>query len=594
MDVIAQYSLRRQNQQILQLLGQALPDNDAIQSGVGTLVHKRSAWKQKILHRWESRNIPGYTEFDVRTMCLQAERNYQLNYNRGDNLHQNMKPLPHARDWIVKTRKCWRGYDPSSASYFPQPIEYGDTVDFTIARNSVIQEQHSGAVDIIKSMLNLIDLGVNMGLNETGFEALFIDFVRTFLPNSLSVISRYTGSCFDVVDQIASLVDGNYEIEKVRKTIRGIKRPAHEHINFVATKIKSLYVAIYNLVSPDMSLEKLQSRTEAHTLDCLKLLIKETTAQNLEKLNKIKISDNEQFALSEVIDFIGDLETTNMSCTWDTELTLPRQAATLDYSSMELSAETDLAINFNQIQNRGRSPGRAYPENRGYSTGSGYNRFSPANSRGGSRDRGRSRDREHGNRGRQSSKDRGRQYSNERGRQSSNSRSYGTDTRGRFESNPRGRSNSRDKSPRNSSTVRNSSKSPRRPSGCVRCGDQSHLGDSCRRYPDYCRSQCSHCGLHHETRYCRSAKGSKYKSPSRKSWAPGSERAASGQRSQGFDGRSDPEKKSYSRDHNVSTKGIHSIVTSSDMARNVESFQGIDQHKGKLVEQPNLFQPQKN
>ena len=144
MDVIAQYSLRRQNQQILQLLGQALPDNDAIQSGVGTLVQKRTAWKQKILHRWESRKIPNYTEFDIRNMCLQAERIYQANTMRGVRLQQDVKPLPYARDWVVKSKQCWRGYDPTSCTYFPGPIEFGDTVDFTLARNSIIQEQHSG------------------------------------------------------------------------------------------------------------------------------------------------------------------------------------------------------------------------------------------------------------------------------------------------------------------------------------------------------------------------------------------------------------------------------------------------------------------
>ena len=60
---------------------------------------------------------------------------------------------------------------------------------------------------------------------------------------------------------------------------------------------------------------------------------------------KSKVEEGETFSLNEIVDFIGSVEQGTVTCAWSTTTQLPRDISILDFSSIQLNATTDLAIN---------------------------------------------------------------------------------------------------------------------------------------------------------------------------------------------------------------------------------------------------------
>ena len=152
------------------------------------------AWKTKLIQIWRDRRPPTYTEFYVRQQRLAYEVAFNQLNNQMNANDMMMTPIPHPRDWIIKSRNlAWCGWDPFQHIYHPQPLVFGENPDFRLAEHNVIKEISSGAVDIIKSMKNIFDWGEKLGLDNQGFEMIWLEFVNIHLPDSLSAITRYSG-----------------------------------------------------------------------------------------------------------------------------------------------------------------------------------------------------------------------------------------------------------------------------------------------------------------------------------------------------------------------------------------------------------------
>ena len=66
-------------------------------------------------------------------------------------------------------------------------------------------------------------------------------------------------------------------------------------------------------------------------------------------MSKTKVEENEFFTLNDIIDFIGSVEQGTASCTWTSAKQLPREISLLNFSSIQLNASTDLAINMSRM-----------------------------------------------------------------------------------------------------------------------------------------------------------------------------------------------------------------------------------------------------
>jgi hypothetical protein len=132
--------------------------------------------------RWINRQLPLYDEFSNRELNQQYARERRNNQIRNQVIGAPQPILIDPKEYVIKSRSGWRGYDTHSASYFENCIQYGDALHFDDFKHMIIVDQTSRAVNIITSVGNLITAGEKIALGETQWIQLFLQFARDYLP----------------------------------------------------------------------------------------------------------------------------------------------------------------------------------------------------------------------------------------------------------------------------------------------------------------------------------------------------------------------------------------------------------------------------
>ena len=97
------------------------------------------------------------------------------------------------------------------------PLEYEDTPDWEVAKQAVIKEEKSNAINIIATMKKLIQWGEKMGFGDSAFEQLFLQFSKHELKEGLAGISRFSGDVDKVFEAIAWYQKGLDQTSKWKK-----------------------------------------------------------------------------------------------------------------------------------------------------------------------------------------------------------------------------------------------------------------------------------------------------------------------------------------------------------------------------------------
>ena len=184
---------------------------------------------------------------------------------------------------------------------------------------------------------------------------------------ALSGISRFNGLVDRIFWALTDLVHGDYESEKCRIALRSLIRPAFENISVIVNKFRNLFLALYYITHASMPFAKKMARSEQHCINAIQTVINPQTKEIYERMAKTKVEENESFTLNDIIDFIGSVEQGTATFTWTSAKQLPREISLLDFSSIQLNASTDLAINMSMMGVNGK-----HDENKKYSSSNKY------------------------------------------------------------------------------------------------------------------------------------------------------------------------------------------------------------------------------
>ena len=493
-DVFSIYAAKNQTQKTLELLSKVFPDNEALQDSVGTLLETKELWKRRLTKTWVGRKKPTYTQWMIRDInflfkqSAEAEKQYREAANTWE--YCQVKE----QSWVLKERNsCWRGWCPFKNQYLIDPLEYEDAPNWEVAKQAVIKQEESKAVDIIATMKKLISWGESMGFGESAFEQLFLQFARHELKEGLAGISRFTGNVDKVFEAIASLIHGDYEEAKIRNTLRLMSRPAYESLSILMNKVMSCYMSLYQIKHQNMSPTRQKERVESHCIEAITNMITPECKAIYDRYSRSLVDNGEIFPLLDIIDFISSVETSNTSCAWTQGRNLPLGVSTLDFKPLGLDVKTDMAIHLATVTPNKEEYKNKYENDRGRNPMK-YSNSDKEDGRGASTDKNSYQ------------KTQGSPNRLNRGRPTSRTNSKGNSKQGRNGSN----------------RSRRSSKSPARGGGfppeiqCLRCGSQNHSSLDCIRYTEFCLSRCEDCGLYHERKYCNQRR-TNYSSPSRSS-----------------------------------------------------------------------------
>ena len=229
----------RQFQGLLEALTTSLPDNVALQDQLSGLITKKSSYIKRLQIIWDNRTKPDLTEQDIREINLNFQptqpENEITSVVRGGSGIQTVD----SRSWILKTRDCWKGFDPVSQTYFTKNIFFGGEIDWDTYFNCLMISDHqSKSINLIHTIQSFIEKGSAMGLSDPDWIQVFLLLGKKYLPLIFPSLSRQGNNLDALFTELISNVNQETEIAKLRSALSEISRKANEQVQISLFRVK--------------------------------------------------------------------------------------------------------------------------------------------------------------------------------------------------------------------------------------------------------------------------------------------------------------------------------------------------------------------
>ena len=158
------FRANRQFQGLLEALTISLPDNQVLQEQLTGLITKKSSYIKRLQILWDNRTKPDFTEQDICQINMSFQPNQpEQEIDQVERLGSGIQ-LVDSRNWILKTRDGWKGFDPEAQAYFTKNIYFGGEIDWDTNFNClVISDQQSKSINLIHTIQSFIQKGTEMG-----------------------------------------------------------------------------------------------------------------------------------------------------------------------------------------------------------------------------------------------------------------------------------------------------------------------------------------------------------------------------------------------------------------------------------------------
>jgi uncharacterized membrane protein YgcG len=364
---------------------------------------------------------------------------------------------------------------------------------------------HSQAINVPKSLSNILSEGVERGFSAQNYITIFLQFIQKYIASSYISALTYCTNVEQLFDYLLTLIDTSSEIKKIRLALSSVSRQPKEPLAEATLKVKALTSSLLFMMNPSSTLTEVDKRSNYAAQDSIYSFVSPKTRALLQNWKRTANQMSKEITLQEFLEAANNFEI------------LPGHAPTEALSIPDRFSQADLWSNSFYSRN-GIIPER-YNDKKGKDVKKKDKDKLREKRSQSSGDEGRSR-----RRSRESSQKSG----SENGRSSSGGNRSDRDDRSHSKEHERSdrekkRSDSRQdrksgdqeqnknrRRPNDSSSVKNREYSQ----NCKKCGG-SHPSKECKRYPFYYNEKCSKgCGYYHPAVYCRFNQ-SRYQTPTR-------------------------------------------------------------------------------
>ena len=487
--------------ELLKVLGSDPNLSNDTKKAFKSIQHKTNTWKNEIETLWRGVDYPALSESDViRLNCVTRkdieaknrvranQRSYYLSV--GDEHAASMIPdivdsSMSAKECIVKSDVRCQGWIPNNHCY--STILYNKKPDMSCLAELVEKCSHSGAINLPKTIINVVNHGVESGYGESHFGSIFLQLIREQLPESFLAAQTYATDTSQLFNYLLNLIDTTGEISKCRTALKNITRKTGDSISIVILKIKAITTSLYFLVSPHASLDSITRKADKSAIEAIYSLVSDSTKNALVKWKRRATELDKQTTLADFLECVAALEADD-GFKISRDLKLPQRFS-----------ESDVTCFFTRFNMRKPSLQRSRDPTPARSDGK--------NSRSNS----------------QSSNGGGRPHSSNGGRphSSNSSRGEGKNKRDKKNDEERGRSRTRRENQHDSAGKKEKKQGEYNPctntNKCKKCMGR-HSSAECIRYPFFYDKPCHLCknngrDLFHPSSLCRFSK-SRYITPS--------------------------------------------------------------------------------
>ena len=112
---------REQTENILQAINLAVPNNEHIQKELSKYTRSKDTFIRRLQEQWYGRDLPIYTELQVRQMNSAHYSDKTNNQVINDIQGRDTGDMD-SKSWIVKSTTRWSGWNASENTYYDTPL----------------------------------------------------------------------------------------------------------------------------------------------------------------------------------------------------------------------------------------------------------------------------------------------------------------------------------------------------------------------------------------------------------------------------------------------------------------------------------------
>ena len=287
-----------------------------------TISHKTNTWKNEIEVLWRGVEYPTLSEADIiRLNCvtrkdIEAKNKVRANQRQyylsvGDEHAASLIPdivdsSMSAKECVVKSDVRCQGWIPRDKCYVT--ILFNKKPDMSCLAELVEKCSHSGAINLPKTIINVVNHGKESGYGESHFGSIFLQLIREQLPESFLAAQTYATDTSQLFNYLLNLIDTTGEIAKCRTALKNITRKTDDSISIVILKVKAITTSLYFLVSPHATLDSITRKADKSSIEAIYSLVSDSTKNALVKWKRRATELDKHTTLADFLECVAALE----------------------------------------------------------------------------------------------------------------------------------------------------------------------------------------------------------------------------------------------------------------------------------------------
>ena len=492
------------------------------------LKQKSNHWQDQLRQQWSTIEYPHHDQASIQKMNTYMNkhvtkintqrRNQRAFYQAQGNLAA-VQMLPDLVDDSINNKSAIIVNDYQTLGWNPMTKEFIVIAYTKKPRLEDLAERiescvHSQAINVPKSLSNILSEGVERGFTAQNYITVFLQFIQKYIASSYISALTYCTNVEQLFDYLLTLIDTSSEIKKIRLALSSVSRAPKEPLAEASLKVKALTSSLLFMMNPNSTLAEVDKRSNYAAQDSIYSFVTAKTRALLQNWKRTANQMSKEISLQEFLEAANNFEI------------LPGHAPTESLSIPDRFSQADLWSNSFYSKN-GIIPERYNKRDSKEGKKKENERTREKRSQSsGDEERGKSKSRESSGRsgsenGRSGSRGNQTASTDSRGYQAakynrSNSREHRKPEREKHQSRSRqsGSSRKEDHGRRHNESSSVKSREYSQSNQCKKCGG-SHPSKDCIRYPFYYNEKCGKgCGFYHPTDYCR-FNNSRYRTPVR-------------------------------------------------------------------------------
>lgn len=167
---------------------------------------------------------------------------------------------------------------------------------------------HSQAINVPKSLSNILSEGVERGFTAQNYTTIFLQFIQKYIAGSYISALTYGTNTEQLFDYLLTLIDTSSEIKKIRLALANVTRQPKEPLAEAVLKMKALTSSLLFMMNPNSTLAEVDKRSNYAAQDSIYSFVSSKTRALLQNWKRTANQMSKEISLQEFLEAANNFE----------------------------------------------------------------------------------------------------------------------------------------------------------------------------------------------------------------------------------------------------------------------------------------------